>query len=77
MGPAGSGERLGPDSPGGGALRFGGIARRLQAVLLKIRSFYLDLQSWAYEDPDLWAHWVAPCPVREADVRRVRRDQSR
>lgn len=23
------------------------------------------------EDPALWAHWVAPCPVRKAEVRRT------
>lgn len=48
-----------------------GGKRRLQIddILLKIRSFYLDLQSWAFAEPEVWAAWVAPCPVREAEVR--------
>ncbi|WP_328522894.1 site-specific integrase [Kribbella sp. NBC_00359] len=49
----------------------GGRRLNLLNILLKIRSFYLDLQSWAYEDPELWGRWVAPCPVREAEVRRT------
>ena len=38
------------------------------AVLLTVRSFYLDLQQWSLEDPARWACWAAPCPIREADV---------
>ncbi|MEG8184632.1 site-specific integrase, partial [Nocardia terpenica] len=32
-------------------------------VLVKVRSFYLDLSQWALEDPGRWAQWVAPNPV--------------
>jgi hypothetical protein len=39
------------------------------AVLLAVRSFYLDLRQWSLEDPARWALWAAPCPIREADVR--------
>lgn len=39
------------------------------AVLLAVRSFYLDLQQWSLEDPARWAPWAAPCPIREVDVR--------
>ena len=39
------------------------------AVLLAVRSFYLDLRQWSLEDPARWAPWAAPCPIREADVR--------
>ena len=48
-----------------------GGQRRLSidAILIKIRSFYLDLQSWAHAEPERWGPWVAPCPVREAEVR--------
>jgi len=49
----------------------GGRRLNLLNILMKIRSFYLDLQSWAYDDPALWGPWVAPCPVREAEVRRT------
>src|SRR5215213_546828 len=38
------------------------------AVLLAVRSFYLDLRQWSLEDPARWAPWAAPCPIREADV---------
>lgn len=38
------------------------------AVLLAVRSFYLDLRQWSLEDPARWAQWAAPCPIRQADV---------
>lgn len=28
-----------------------------------MRAFYLDLQSWAIEDPARWGPWVARCPI--------------
>jgi len=37
-------------------------------LLFAVRGFYLDIAQWAAEDPS-WAAWVAPCPVRAADVR--------
>jgi site-specific recombinase XerD len=43
--------------------------RDLDAVLMAVRSFYLDLQSWAVTEPERWARWAAPCPVRDADLR--------
>ena len=48
----------------------GGTPRRtFHAVLLTVRSFYLDLLQWSLEDPARWAAWAAPCPVSETDVR--------
>ena len=48
----------------------GGSPRRtFHAVLLTVRSFYLDLLQWSLEDPARWAAWAAPCPVSETDVR--------
>jgi integrase len=48
----------------------GGQPRRnFHAVLLAVRSFYLDLLQWSLEDPGRWAPWAAPCPISEADVR--------
>ncbi|MEJ3656248.1 site-specific integrase [Actinomycetes bacterium KLBMP 9759] len=35
----------------------------LHSLLLAVRAFYLDLQSWAPEAPERWARWVAPCPT--------------
>lgn len=33
----------------------------------RVRSFYLDLQEWALEDP-LWAAWAMPSPVRRTEL---------
>ena len=38
-------------------------------ILLTVRSFYMDLQSWALEEPERWARWAAPCPIPPADLR--------
>jgi site-specific recombinase XerC len=45
------------------------------APLLAVRGFYLDLASWALQEPERWAHWVAPCPIPTRDLRgyKVRR----
>src|SRR3979409_2302676 len=37
--------------------------------MLAVRSFYLDLHTWAAAEPERWAHWVAPCPIRDTDLR--------
>jgi len=34
-----------------------------------VRSFYLDLHSWAVEEPERWAPWVAPCPIPDNALR--------
>ena len=34
-----------------------------------VRALYLDLQSWAVAEPELWSQWSAPCPVRDTDLR--------
>ncbi|MCP2276181.1 hypothetical protein APR09_001733 [Nocardia amikacinitolerans] len=39
-----------------------------QGILLPIRAFYMDIQSWALE-PERWARWAAPCPIPPADLR--------
>ncbi|MFR9749421.1 tyrosine-type recombinase/integrase [Nocardia sp. 004] len=36
-----------------------------------MRSFYTDLHSWAVEEPEKWAQWVAPCPVPDGGLRGV------
>lgn len=38
------------------------------AVLIAVRTFYLDLNQWAYEDPARWAAWAMPCPIRKSEV---------
>lgn len=38
------------------------------AVLNVVRAFYLDIAQWAVEEPGRWAPWVAPSPVKEAEL---------
>jgi len=28
---------------------------------------YLDLHTWSASEPERWAHWVAPCPIRPGE----------
>lgn len=55
--------------------------RNAHAVVLAVRSFYLDLRQWSLEDPAGWAEWAVPCPIRESDVagywKETRRRQAR
>ncbi|MFB7554996.1 tyrosine-type recombinase/integrase [Streptomyces brevispora] len=34
-----------------------------------MRSFYYDLHTWAADEPERWAAWVAPCPVPPSELR--------
>lgn len=43
--------------------------RQVDGVYSTVRSFYLDIASWAHEDPAAWAEWAVPCPIGVADVR--------
>src|SRR5262249_4343735 len=36
--------------------------------LTPVRAFYLDLAQWALEEPERWAVWVAPCPVKDEEI---------
>ncbi|MGA4846450.1 tyrosine-type recombinase/integrase [Streptomyces sp. G5(2025)] len=38
-------------------------------ILLAVRAFYMDLHSWSVGEPEQWAQWVAPCPVRRRDLK--------
>jgi hypothetical protein len=44
--------------------------RDVATVLMSVRGFYLDLQHWAHGEPERWAYWAVPCPIRQIDVRR-------
>ncbi|MGK4909999.1 tyrosine-type recombinase/integrase [Streptomyces albus] len=37
--------------------------------LMAVRALYLDLHTWSVAEPERWAQWVAPCPIRDADLR--------
>ncbi|MBG0568815.1 site-specific integrase [Actinoplanes sp. NEAU-A11] len=38
-------------------------------ILLPVRAFYMDLGSWALDEPERWARWAAPCPIPPGDLR--------
>ncbi|TDP27845.1 phage integrase family protein [Nocardia ignorata] len=49
----------------------------LHGVLFTVRAFYRDIGQWALEDPARWAHWAAPSPVRDSDVRAMSKARNR
>lgn len=38
------------------------------SLVISVRSFYYDLHSWAAQEPERWATWVAPCPGPPSDL---------
>nr|WP_242587839.1 hypothetical protein [Streptomyces sp. MST-110588] len=38
------------------------------SIIIAVRSFYFDLHTWAAEEPERWAAWVAPCPVPPSEL---------
>lgn len=38
-------------------------------ILLAVRALYLDLHSWAIDEPERWAEWVVPCPIRPRELK--------
>ena len=45
-------------------------------ILVCVRSFYLDIQEWALEDPT-WAQWAAPSPVRRGETDGFRKSRTK
>jgi site-specific recombinase XerD len=41
----------------------------IDGPFMTVRAFYLDLHTWSAAEPERWARWVAPCPIRDADLR--------
>jgi site-specific recombinase XerD len=39
------------------------------SIVIAVRSFYYDLHTWAADEPERWAPWVAPCPVPPSELR--------
>ena len=39
------------------------------SILLAVRALYIDIQTWALEEPEIWAPWVATCPVPAVEYR--------
>ena len=48
-----------------------GKRHEAERILRSVRSFYLDLHSWAVEEPERWAPWVAPCPIPDNALRGI------
>ncbi|MFJ2131420.1 tyrosine-type recombinase/integrase [Streptomyces sp. NPDC087845] len=38
-------------------------------ILLAVRALYIDLHSWAIEEPERWAQWVVPRPIRPRELK--------
>ena len=51
-------------------LRSGGPRKSVSEALLAVRCLYLDVNHWANDSPERWAHWATPAPVTRQDVRR-------
>lgn len=60
-----------------GLTKTGQPRRGIAKVLLAVRSFYLDLQHWAHGEPERWAQWAAPCPIRQSEVKQRTRIEIR
>ncbi|WIX85786.1 site-specific integrase [Amycolatopsis sp. DG1A-15b] len=58
-------------------LEDGSARRRPGEVFGAVRSFYLDINHWANDTPERWAHWAAPSPVTRQDVRVLPRERRR
>lgn len=37
-------------------------------VLATVRAFYLDINQLSFDEPERWAEWVAPSPVRKSEL---------
>lgn len=46
-----------------------GQRHEVERILRSVRSFYTDLHSWAIEEPEKWAPWVASCPIPDNALR--------
>jgi hypothetical protein len=49
--------------------RDGTPRQHIDAPFLALLAFYLDLQTWSAAEPERSGRWVAPCPIRDADLR--------
>ena len=47
----------------------GQVRTEQDTILMAVRSFYYDLSTWALQEPQRWAAWVAPCPVPQRELR--------
>ncbi|WP_309115999.1 site-specific integrase [Saccharothrix sp.] len=41
----------------------------VDGIVIIVRSFYYDLHTWAADEPERWAPWVAPCPIPPSELR--------
>jgi integrase len=43
--------------------------RNADDILMTVRAFYYDIQSWAAHEPERWAPWAAPCPIPHREIK--------
>ncbi|MFD7734135.1 tyrosine-type recombinase/integrase [Kitasatospora phosalacinea] len=41
----------------------------IDSPFMAVRGLYLDIHTWAAAEPERWAKWSAPCPIRDEDLR--------
>uniref|UniRef100_UPI003F49A141 tyrosine-type recombinase/integrase n=1 Tax=Amycolatopsis sp. CA-096443 TaxID=3239919 RepID=UPI003F49A141 len=41
----------------------------VDGIVICVRSFYYDLHTWATDEPERWAQWVASCPIPPSEIR--------
>ncbi|MGY3676557.1 tyrosine-type recombinase/integrase [Streptomyces sp. TE33382] len=51
--------------------------RNIGSLLMQVRGFYLDLQSWALHEPERWGPWSTACPIPQHEIRSVRKEKRR
>ena len=40
------------------------VRRSFESILMGVRGFYVDLHSWAVQEPGRWGPWAATCPIK-------------
>ena len=62
-------------APGGGKTEALVPRAGARSTMMTVRAFYLDIAQWALDEPHRWAQWAVPCPVKETDCNRAKRDK--
>lgn len=46
-------------------------------ILVMVQSLYYDIQAWAVDEPEKWAHWSAPCPIPRSEMLQLAKHKRR
>ncbi|MET9490005.1 site-specific integrase [Nocardia sp. NPDC006630] len=49
----------------------------IDGILVTVRGLYVDIHTWAIEDPGTWGRWAVPCPIPPRELRGSGRRQRR